>query len=157
MLSTVDPTFPLDVWDLLLPQSELTINLLRSSSFCPHTSAWHALHGPYNFDHEPIAPPGMRVTCFETPLQRASWAPHGIDGYYVGPSFNHHRCFKVRLPSTGACRDTAQLAWHPPALYTLPGASPYDDVLSNLSRLEHSVDELSRAHPSTHHSPTPLC
>ena len=116
ILSTVDPTFPLDVWDLLLPQSELTINLLRSSYFCPHTSAWHALHGSYNFNHEPIAPPRIRITCFETPLQRASWAPHGIDGNYVGPSFNHHRCFKVHLPRTGASRDTAQRGIHP--LYT---------------------------------------
>ena len=51
MLCSTDINFPLDAWDLLHPHA--------SPSFSPHTSAWHSLHGPYDFDHMPIAPPPL--------------------------------------------------------------------------------------------------
>jgi hypothetical protein len=34
-LSSVDPTFPLHLWDRLLPQAEITSNLLRTSRLHP--------------------------------------------------------------------------------------------------------------------------
>ena len=148
ILCTCDPDFPFEAWDLLIPQAELTLNLLRSSSFSLNTSAWHSLHGLYVFDHEPIAPPGMKILCFEDPTVRPSWSPHGVTGFYVGPAFNHHRCYTVYIPSTRATRITAQLSWHPPPLYTLPGASPIDDLLSCITNLRASLDNLRRTHPS---------
>lgn len=156
MLCTCDPDFPFDAWDLLIPQAELTINLLRSSASCQHTSAWHDLHGPYNYDSEPIAPPGMKVLCFEDPDNRSSWAPHGVPGFYVGPAFKHHRCFSVYIPSTGATRITGQLSWHPPPLYTLPGASPTDDLISCLSNLRTSIDHICNTHPALLLLPQPV-
>jgi len=155
MLATADPDFPLDAWDLLLPQSELTINLLRSSSHCAHVSAWQSIRGAYVFDHEPIAPAGMKIVCFESPTQRATWSPHGVDGFYVGPAHRHHRCYTVYIPSTGGTRVTGQLTWHPPPLYTLPCASPLADVISCLSRLRQSIDTLNSHHPATRHLPSP--
>ena len=38
-------------------------------------------------------------------------------------------------------------------MYTLPRASPYDDVLSSLSRLQHSVNALSNYHPELNQVP----
>ena len=38
-LATCDPKFPLAEWDLLMPQADLTINLLRSSLRYPQLSA----------------------------------------------------------------------------------------------------------------------
>jgi hypothetical protein len=38
-LSSVDPTFPLHLWDRLLPQEEITLNLLRTSRLHPQLSA----------------------------------------------------------------------------------------------------------------------
>jgi hypothetical protein len=39
-LCSVDKDFPLHLWDKLLPQAELTINLLRSWRINPKISAW---------------------------------------------------------------------------------------------------------------------
>jgi hypothetical protein len=39
VLATVDPDFPLHLWDCLLPQAELTLNLSRSSRQHPQLSA----------------------------------------------------------------------------------------------------------------------
>jgi hypothetical protein len=44
-LSSVDPTFPLHLWDRLLPQAEITLNLLRTSRLHPQLSAAAHFHG----------------------------------------------------------------------------------------------------------------
>jgi hypothetical protein len=77
ILSGTDPDFPVDAWDLLIPQAELTLNLLRASRVNPYISAYQQLHGQYNFEQAPIAPPGIKVLIHEKPQQRESWAPRG--------------------------------------------------------------------------------
>ncbi len=39
ILASVDPLFPPYLWDLLLPQAKLTLNLLRQSALKPQISA----------------------------------------------------------------------------------------------------------------------
>ena len=58
-LCSVDKDFPLHLWDRLLPQVELTLNLLRGSRINPKMSAWAQIHGNFDFNRTPIAPPGI--------------------------------------------------------------------------------------------------
>ena len=44
-LGTCDALFPLHLWDLLLPQAELTLNLLRGSHVNPALSAYAQVYG----------------------------------------------------------------------------------------------------------------
>ena len=44
-LASVHPTFPPDLWDLLIPISILTINHLRPSKLNPSVSAYAGIHG----------------------------------------------------------------------------------------------------------------
>ena len=30
------------------------------------------------------------------------WAPHGIDGWYLGGAMEHYRCYRVYIPATRA-------------------------------------------------------
>jgi hypothetical protein len=41
--------------------AELTLNLLRGFRINPKLSAWEQLHGRYDFNAHPKAPPGIRV------------------------------------------------------------------------------------------------
>jgi hypothetical protein len=77
-LCSVDPNFPLKLWDKLLPQETITLNLLRKSRINPRMSAYAQLNGHYDFNRTPLAPPGIRVIAHEKPDQRASWDPPGI-------------------------------------------------------------------------------
>jgi hypothetical protein len=61
ILASVDPAFPPNRWDLLLPQAELTVNLLHQSTLYPKMLAWEHLNGFYNFDATPMGPPGCRI------------------------------------------------------------------------------------------------
>jgi hypothetical protein len=112
-LATCDPKLPLLEWDLLMPQAELTLNLLRASRRQPKLSAYACLNGPFDFNKTPLAPPGTRVIVHITPDQRSNMAPHGVDGWYVGPSPEHYRCHKCYIPSTHRARDALTVDWFP--------------------------------------------
>ena len=56
ILAGVAPYFPRNIWDLLLPQAELTLNLLRQATLDPSQSAWSYFRGPFNYYATPIGP-----------------------------------------------------------------------------------------------------
>ena len=85
-LCSVDKNFPLHLWDKLLPQAELTLNLLRGSRINPKLSAHAQVHGHFDFNQTPLAPPGIRVLVHLKPSERTTWSPHGTDGWYTGPA-----------------------------------------------------------------------
>jgi hypothetical protein len=76
-LCSTDPKFPISLWDQLIPQAVLTLNLLRTSHSNPQLSAHVQLYGMFNFNKTPLAPPGTRALVYEDPGNRASWAPRG--------------------------------------------------------------------------------
>ena len=113
VLATADPNFPVSEWDRLLPQAELTLNLLCPCCLNPRLSAYAFLFGLFDFNRTPLAPAGTRVLVHEKSRQRASWANHGIEGWYIGPSLEHYRCVKCYLPSTGGVRDADTVQFFP--------------------------------------------
>jgi hypothetical protein len=96
-LCSVDPNFPLKLWDKLLPQATITLNFLRKSRSKPRMSVFAHLNGHFDFNRTPLAPPGTRIIAHEKPGKRASWDPHGVDGYYLGPALDHYRCYQVHI------------------------------------------------------------
>jgi hypothetical protein len=69
-LSSVDPTFPLHLWDRLLPQAEITLNLLRTSILHPQLSAAAQFHGLVDYNKTAFDPPGCKVIAHENPGKR---------------------------------------------------------------------------------------
>jgi hypothetical protein len=112
-LATCDPDFPVAEWDRLLFQAKLTLNLLRSSRVNPRLSAHAYLFGNFDFNKTSLASPGTKVVVHLKPDQRASWAYHGEEGWYVGPSMEHCRCVKCYLPTTSRERDVDTLQFFP--------------------------------------------
>jgi hypothetical protein len=72
ILAGVDLTFPPYLWDLLLPQAELTLNLLQQSALNPKISAWEYFHGPFDFDKTPLGPVGFRMLIHSKPATQCS-------------------------------------------------------------------------------------
>jgi hypothetical protein len=99
-LCGTDPDFPLLLWDQLLPQALLTLNLLQASRINPQLSAQAQVHGAYDYNRTPLGPPGTRVLVHQKPDMRETWAPHAVLGYYIGPALNHYPCHTVYVPET---------------------------------------------------------
>jgi hypothetical protein len=61
-LSSVDPSFPMHLWDRLLSQAEITLNLLWTSLLHPHLSASAPYHGLVDYNKTAFAPQGCSHT-----------------------------------------------------------------------------------------------
>jgi hypothetical protein len=89
-LCSTDKALPMHLWDRLLPQAILTLNMLHTSRIHPQISAATHLDGQYEYNRAPMAPPGTIIVVHETPNRRRTWAPHGQDGWYIGPALEHY-------------------------------------------------------------------
>ena len=128
-LITCDDDFPLDLWDELLPQMEITLNCLRESPLSPTISAWEHVHQQkYNFSSHPLVPPGMKICIFDNPTERASFAPHCHTGFYLGPALDHYRCYRVYTITTRARRITDTIGFLPDDEFFQPCTALNDAV-----------------------------
>jgi hypothetical protein len=112
-LCTVDSAYPMSKWDRLLPQTILTLNLLRSSRIHPSLSAHASIFGQYDFNRIPIAPPGTKIIAHVTADARTTFGAHGKVGWYIGPSPEHYRCYKCYFTDTMKERDVLKVDFFP--------------------------------------------
>ena len=56
ILEGVDRDFTRSLWDTLLPQTELILNLLRQATLTPDISAWEYYNVPINYDATLLSP-----------------------------------------------------------------------------------------------------
>ena len=92
----------MQLWDKLIPQSVITLNLLRPSRRNPNISAYEALNGKFSYYATPLAPTGCKVIAFESTQTRKTFEPHGMQAWYIGPTLENYRCYKVYVPKTRA-------------------------------------------------------
>jgi hypothetical protein len=136
-LSTTDKNWPMHLWCRLLPQAQLTLNLLRQSRLNPRLSAEAQLNGNFDFNATPLAPPGTRVIMHDKANVRRTFAPHGTDGWYLGPAREHYRCYRLYNSKTGHERinDTVEFF---PTHANMPYCSAADTAV-------HAAQELTAA------------
>lgn len=113
ILCSTDDGFPLHLWDHLVPQANITLNLLRGSRINPRLSSWAQVYGVFDYNRTPLAPPGTRVLAHEPSTVRKTWARHALEGWYVGPALESYRCFKIWIEATRHIRIIKKCTWFP--------------------------------------------
>jgi hypothetical protein len=81
-LVCVNSAFPLYLWDLLLPQAELILNLL------------------FDFNKTSLGTVGCRILVHAKPATRQSWDFCAKPGFYIGPALDSYRCFMLVKTNT---------------------------------------------------------
>jgi hypothetical protein len=62
LLAGVADDFPQNLWDRLLPQTEITpLNLIRQSNTMPTVSAYAHLSRPFDYNKMPLVPMGCKA------------------------------------------------------------------------------------------------
>jgi hypothetical protein len=64
------------LWDRILPQAVITLNMLRTSRINPKLLAATHIFGQYEFNRAPLAPPGTRIIAHETPGKKGELGLH---------------------------------------------------------------------------------
>jgi hypothetical protein len=126
------------LWDRILPQAVITLNMLRTSRINPKLSAATHIFGQYDFNRAPMAPPGTRITAHETPGGRRTWAPHGQDGSYIGPALEHYRCYTVYITKTRSNRIVETVEFFPHK-FELPFPSSSELATQAAADLTHAL------------------
>jgi hypothetical protein len=67
ILCECDKSFPLHLWDRLLPQAEHTLNMLQPVRMTPFVSAYTYLLGQHDYNANLFAPLGCKVEAQVTP------------------------------------------------------------------------------------------
>jgi hypothetical protein len=96
--------FTLHLWDRLLPQALISLNLLRQSPLNLKLSAHAQLNGFFDYNRSPIGRSSTRVQAYGMPSNRTSWSTHACsNGWYTGPALN---CYTAQWGGTwgGAVR-----------------------------------------------------
>ncbi len=101
-LATTNSKFPLQLLDCLTPQVQYTLNMLQPLCIDPTMSAYDAVHGPYNWNHFPLAPPRCKAVIYKSPEARDSWGSRRTNAWYTGPSTDHYQCNHYFVPDTSA-------------------------------------------------------
>merc|ERR1712155_310154 len=76
ILAGVADDFPMQLWDCLLPQAEITINLLRQSNATPTVSTYAHMNSPFDYNKMPLVPMGCRVKVHKKTDKSGTWAYH---------------------------------------------------------------------------------
>ena len=94
------------LWDRLLPQSEIIINLLRQTNATPNVLEYAHLNGPFNYNKISLAPMDISVQVHENTDKRGTWAYHSVDRCYLATSPEHYRTHWCHIKSTNSERLT---------------------------------------------------
>ena len=137
-LCSVHESFPLHLWDQLLPQVDLTLNLLRQANAAPKVSAHAYLHGQHDYNAMPLAPLGCAVQMHDKPNNRTTWAPHAIDGWYINTSPDHYRCFTIFNKETRAER-VSDTVFFKHKYLTQPTVTPKDAIMMAAKQLAKAL------------------
>ncbi len=66
ILAGVDSLFPMSLWDRLVPQAVITLNLLRQANKMPSVSAYEFVNGKFDYKIILLAPLGCAVEIHES-------------------------------------------------------------------------------------------
>ena len=110
VLAGVANNFPPSLWDHLLPQTEITINLIRQFNATPDVSAYAHLSGLFDYNKMPLAPMGCEAQVNEKTDKRGTWSYHSVDRRYLFTSPEHYRTHNCHIKHTKIERlsDTVQ-------------------------------------------------
>jgi len=80
----------------------------------------------------------MHVLIHEKPVIWGTWAPHAIDGWYLGPALQSYWCYTVWSKETHAQCICDTLTWLP-ATPSVPEASTTDYILAGISNIANAL------------------
>jgi hypothetical protein len=154
ILAGTHPSFPINFWHELIPQAEITLNIMRAYADQPSigtlrlrgSTAYHGIHrSPFDFASHPLAPCGILVVIHNS--IRETWDNFGLVGFYLGQSLTNYRSYRCLIQDKMKIRTSDSIILYPAPL-VVPGASRLDQLLAITSDL-HDIAEKNNQDPLT--------
>ena len=147
VLAETAESFPLHLWDRLLPQTKITLNLLRQSNATPTVSAHAHLSVPFDYNKMTLDPMGCEVQIHENTDKCGTWAYHSVDGWYLSTSPEHYRAHNCYVKTTQAERLTDTILFKHKNI-TNPTISPLDKIMHALANCKTALMGMINDNPN---------
>ena len=82
------------LWDRLLQQETISLNLLSKSRIRPRLSAYTHIFGEFYYNRTTLCPPETRLVIHNRQKYITLWAPHIEHVWYIGPDMGRFQTFK---------------------------------------------------------------
>jgi hypothetical protein len=138
IIAGLPPGLPCYLWDLLLPQTKLTLSLLRQSSITPSMSAWEHFNGPFDYNATLLLPLGCPLITHKKSATCCTWDFRGSDGFYIGIPIKHYCCHCVIDAKTKSLRISDTVDFHHHYL-TIPTVTPADTSVYSLDTISNAI------------------
>ena len=146
ILNGTDTGWPPRTWCQLIPQTALTLNLLRRFWINIKLSACHQVFGLFDFNCTPLGPLGTECIAHEPKeKQKTTWSDRGKQGWHVSPAMHHCRQHNIFVPHTKATIPVEKVIFLP-TKFPMPETSSEDKLSAAVNNLIH---ELKRKHQPT--------
>ena len=73
------------------------------------------------------------------PINRCSFGPHVINGFFAGVTMEHYHCFNIFIPSTGGVCISDTVRWFPHGSLKLPIQSNDEHLCSTINDLRTTL------------------
>ena len=133
ILAGVAPDYPCHLWDILIPQTEITLNMLRQARLNHIKSAWEAFAGPLNYDATPLGTLGCEVISHKKTDTRNSWDFRGEPAWNIGVYLKYYRCQNIIAKGTRDTRVSDKLEFRHHHL-TIPTRTPADHIIHGVEK-----------------------
>ena len=148
IMKGLDNEFPEGGWDLLIPQVNMTLNMLRPCGVNEAHSAYAYIHGAFDFNAHPLAPLGCRAIAHERSItnggRRPSWGDRGKVGYYIGPAMNSYRVWRFYIPETKGIQETDTAEFYP--RIPIPTISVASQIAEDLESIKNTLESPTPTH-----------
>lgn len=130
-----------NLWDRLLPQTEITLNLLCQSNATPTVSAYAHLSGPFDYNKMPLTPMGCDVKVHEMTGKRGTWAYHCIDGWLLNTSPEHYPIHNCHIKITRS-KQLSNTVHFKHKNITNPSLTPTDKLMQAIANCKAAISGL---------------
>ncbi|KAL7478588.1 hypothetical protein ACHAW6_004347 [Cyclotella cf. meneghiniana] len=140
MLAGTAESFPMYLWDCLLSQTKITLNLMCQSNATPTVSAY-AQAGPFDYNKMPLVPMGCEVQVHKKTDKRGTWDYHSVDEWYLYTLPKHYRVHNCHIKATKSewLTDTIQFKHKN---ITKPTMSHHDNIMHTLANCKAALEGL---------------
>jgi hypothetical protein len=138
ILAGVDPSFLMTLWDRLVLQAILTLNLLRQEKADPKMFTYEFVHGKMDYNKIPLAPLGCAVQMHKSTNRQRIWDAHSLNGWYLGTSPKHYWCHNIFCTKTRAERISDTVFFQHRYLMQ-PVVTPADAIIDAMKNLQSVI------------------
>ncbi len=96
------------------------------------------MHGEFDYNKMPLAPLGCAAQIHESPNRRKTWNVHSLNGWYLGTSDKHYRCYTIYCTKTRSERISDTVFFQHKYL-TQPVVTPVDTMIKAMSNLRSAL------------------